>query len=212
MLSHMPQQLNNREMCKIVPWSDDHFSYKGNTYCPKILIMGSKTICEVHFRFVTGVMRKLPATCNVYAATVWPVLVTEAISSLPHLTHVSVVIMSAMASRVTGVAMVCSIVCSGADHRKHQSSASLAFVRRIHRRPWKILSFDDVIMTFLSKMNAQLPFQIFKHSYLIAAAGVFRYSDTCSLQTCFKGVVWYICEIKEGLNQKICVFLIRQRT
>ena len=100
MLLHMPQQLNNREMCKIVPWSDDHFSYKGNTYCPKILIMGSKTICEVHSRFVTGVvLRKLPATCNVYAATVWPVLVTEAISSLPHVTYVSVVIMSAMASR-----------------------------------------------------------------------------------------------------------------
>ena len=30
---------------------------------------------------------------------------------------------------------VCSSICSGADQRKHQSSASLAFVREIHRWP-----------------------------------------------------------------------------
>ena len=41
--------------------------------------------------------------------------------------------MSAMASQITGVLMVCSTVCSGLDQRKHQSSASLAFVGRIHR-------------------------------------------------------------------------------
>ena len=36
-------------------------------------------------------------------------------------------------NQITGVSIVCSTVCSGADHRKHQSSASLAFVRGIHR-------------------------------------------------------------------------------
>ena len=46
--------------------------------------------------------------------------------------HCSGVIMSAMASQITCVSIVCSIVCSGADQRKHQSSASLAFVRGIH--------------------------------------------------------------------------------
>ena len=45
------------------------------------------------------------------------------------------VIMSAMASHITGVSIVCSTVGSGADQRKHQSSASLAFVRGIHRWP-----------------------------------------------------------------------------
>ena len=40
-------------------------------------------------------------------------------------------IVSAMAIQITGVSMVCSAVCSGADQRKHQSSASLAFVRWI---------------------------------------------------------------------------------
>ena len=50
-------------------------------------------------------------------------------------THYSDVIISAMASQITGVSIVYSTVCSGADHRKHQSSVSLAFVRGIHRWP-----------------------------------------------------------------------------
>ena len=36
--------------------------------------------------------------------------------------------MGAMASQITGVSMAFSTVCSGADQRKYQSSASLAFV------------------------------------------------------------------------------------
>ena len=47
--------------------------------------------------------------------------------------HYSDVIMGGMASQITGVTIVYSAVCSGADERKHQSSTSLAFVRRIHR-------------------------------------------------------------------------------
>ena len=43
--------------------------------------------------------------------------------------------MSAMASQITGVLIVCSIVCSGADQRKHQSPTSLAFVKGIYRWP-----------------------------------------------------------------------------
>ena len=45
--------------------------------------------------------------------------------------------MSTMPSHITGVSIVFSTVC---NQRKHQSSASLAFVRGIHRLP-----FDDVI-------------------------------------------------------------------
>ena len=40
-----------------------------------------------------------------------------------------------MTSQITGVWVVYSCVCSGADQIKHQSSASLAFVRGIHRWP-----------------------------------------------------------------------------
>ena len=40
-----------------------------------------------------------------------------------------------MVSQITGVPIVCSTVCPGADQGKHQGSASLAFVRGIHRSP-----------------------------------------------------------------------------
>ena len=64
--------------------------------------------------------------------------------------------MGAMAFQITSLSIVYPTVCSGADQRKHQSSASLAFVRGIHRWPvnsphkWpvtrKMFPFDDVIM------------------------------------------------------------------
>ena len=41
-------------------------------------------------------------------------------------------------SQITGVSIVYSTVCSGADQRKHQSFASLAFVRGLHR--WSVNS------------------------------------------------------------------------
>ena len=47
--------------------------------------------------------------------------------------HYSDVIMSIIASQITGVSIVYSTVCSSADQRKHQSPASLALVRGIHR-------------------------------------------------------------------------------
>ena len=63
--------------------------------------------------------------------------------------------MGTMASQITSLTIVYSTVYSGADQRKHQSSASLAFVRGIHRSPvnsprkWpvtrKMFPFDDVI-------------------------------------------------------------------
>ena len=49
--------------------------------------------------------------------------------------HYNDVIKSAMASQITGISIVCSIVGSVADQRTHQSSASLAFVQGIHRWP-----------------------------------------------------------------------------
>ena len=43
--------------------------------------------------------------------------------------------MGAIASQITSVTIVYSTDYSDADQRKHQSSASLAFVRGIHRVP-----------------------------------------------------------------------------
>ena len=47
-------------------------------------------------------------------------------------------IMSAMASQITSLTIVYSIVHSGADQRKHQNSSSSVFVRGIHR--WQVNS------------------------------------------------------------------------
>ena len=73
-----------------------------------------------------------------------------------YICHYDDVIRDAMASQITSLTIVYSTVYSGADQRKHQSSASLAFVRGIRRGPvksphkWsvtrKMFPFDDVIM------------------------------------------------------------------
>ena len=49
--------------------------------------------------------------------------------------HYNDVIKGTIASQITSLTIVYSIVYSDADQRKHQSSASLAFVRGIHRGP-----------------------------------------------------------------------------
>ena len=74
--------------------------------------------------------------------------------------HYHDVLMGAIASQITSLTIVYSTVYSGADQRKHQSSASLAFVLGIHRWPvnsphkWpvtrKMFPFDDVIMILIS--------------------------------------------------------------
>ena len=73
--------------------------------------------------------------------------------------HYSDVIMSAMVSNHWR--LVCPTACSGTDQRKHQSSASLASVRGIHRWPvnslhkgpvtWKMFPFDDVACSLYSE-------------------------------------------------------------
>ena len=73
--------------------------------------------------------------------------------------------MGAMASQITSLTIVYSIAYSGADQRKHQSSASLAFVQGIPRWPvnsphkWpvtpKMFPFDDVIVKYLHLIDSQ---------------------------------------------------------
>ena len=67
--------------------------------------------------------------------------------------------MGAVASQITSLLIVYLTVYLGEDQIKHQSSASLAFVWGIHRRPmnsphkWpvtrKMFSLDDVIMPMI---------------------------------------------------------------
>ena len=75
--------------------------------------------------------------------------------------------MTMMASQITSLTIVYLIVYSGIDQRKHQSSASPAFVRGIHRWPvnsphkWpvtrKMFPFDDVIMYYYLATIDQIP-------------------------------------------------------
>ena len=71
--------------------------------------------------------------------------------------HYNDVIMTTMVSQIINLTIVYSTVYSGTDERKHQNSASLTFVRGIHRVPvnspnkrpatQKMFQFYDVIMS-----------------------------------------------------------------
>ena len=88
-----------------------------------------------------------------------PARILNSTGSTIHPNHYNDVIMGAIASQITSLMIVYSTVYSDADQRKHQSSASLAFVWGIHRglvkspRKWpvtrKMFPFDDVIMIYL---------------------------------------------------------------
>ena len=75
--------------------------------------------------------------------------------------HYNDVITGAIASQITSLTIVYWTIFSDVEQRKHQSSASLAFVRGIHRGPvnsphkwpvtWKMSPFDDVIMFMETK-------------------------------------------------------------
>ena len=90
-------------------------------------------VFQLPFRFCTGHVHRQNVLCHYYD-----------------------VIMNTIASQITSLTIVYLTVNSGTDQRKHQSSASLAFVRGIHRRPVnsphkgpvtrKMFPFDDVIM------------------------------------------------------------------
>ena len=80
--------------------------------------------------------------------------------------------MTMLASQITSLTVVFSIVYSGVNQRKHQSSASLAFVREIHRGPvnfphkWpvtrKMFPFDDVIMFWMQMSSKTTTLELHK--------------------------------------------------
>ena len=97
--------------------------------------------------------------------------------------------MGSIASQITNLTIVYSIFYSDADQRKHQSSASLAFVRGIHRAPvnsshkWPVtrnmFPFDDVIM-FWCWLSLCVPFTnslIAYNSFMLVATfiGIFHF-------------------------------------
>ena len=107
--------------------------------------------------------------------------------------HYDDIIMSTMASQITSLTSVYWIVYSGTDQRRHQSSASLAFVRGIHRSPvnspqkvpvtWKMSPFDDVIM-ILPVMRDHLSWQTtgFNGHFIKVSVYVCIFSQLLSLR------------------------------
>ena len=103
------------------------------------------------FIFFTWHMTQHSHLMGVFTTSVLLVDVTENTCM-----HYNDVIMGAIESQITGLTIVNSVVYSGADQRKHESSASLAFVQGLHRgsmnslHKWpvtrKMFPFDDVIM------------------------------------------------------------------
>ena len=77
--------------------------------------------------------------------------------------HYNDVIMTTMASQITSLTAVYSTVYSDADHRKHQSSASLACVWGIHQIPdcpdptnYPGMHYNDVIMSTMASQITSL--------------------------------------------------------
>ena len=116
----------------------------------RIVIFG---LMSTYCKYPPHLCRRTLGTLSKYnllrASQIWSLV---CVVSTPK--HYDDVIMGAMASQITSLTIVYSTVYSGADQRKHQSSASLAFVRGIHLGPvisphkWpvmrKMFPFDDV--------------------------------------------------------------------
>ena len=108
-----------------------------------------------------------------------------------HLVHYCDVTMASTESQIIRLTIVYSTVYSDADQRKYQSSASLAFVRGIHRWPvksphkWpvttKMFPFDDVIMMDILQPSVIVSIVAYHNGfsgtngyiYLIALIGIF---------------------------------------
>ena len=119
--------------------------------------------------------------------------------------------MGTVASQITSLTIVYSTIYSDADQRKHQSSASLAFVRGIHRGPvnslhkWSVtlkmfFRFDDVIMESCRDGGATTTKLVWDHRQQWERIWGYYYA---SLRSIFAlGGRWYISN--SSINVEIC--------
>ena len=95
--------------------------------------------------------------------------------------HYDDAIMGTMASQITSLTIVYSTVHLGVDQSRHQSSASLAFVRGIHRGPVnsphkgsvtrKMFPFDDVIMIIHARKAQFIEWTLWNKKWMQPALG-----------------------------------------
>ena len=129
--------------------------------------------------------------------------------------HYSDVIMGAIASQITSLTIVYSTFYSDADHRKHRSSASLAFVREIHRGPvnfhtngqWRGKCFHLMKSSCQHTTNHKLGIEdiLYKHKTFF-----FTLANSTSWKWC-SCIFCIICvRVDNGSNAKIMItWLIR---
>ena len=114
--------------------------------------------------------------------------------------HYNDVMMGVMASQITSLTIVYSTVYSGTDQRKHQSSASLAFLWGIHRWPVnylhkcpttrKMFPFDDVIM-FWRSLWVHIDIQCSIHQDVTALVDLDIFTQYPQLACCKFGICVY---------------------
>ena len=171
----------SRNACKttsLVFWNFP-FLHKAVGCWPQILSM--KWLIHCKYIYILYIYTNIILMCLQLWTTkgcFWPRRTFFEITGL----HYNDVIMSPIASQFTSLTIVYSTVYSGADQRKHQSSASLAFVRGTHRWPVnsphkgpitrKMFPFDDVIMELVAM---RLPYVAFTFPSRIIG-GVFKTS------------------------------------
>ena len=124
-----------------------------------LLVVSSKKGWLCHFNAPSGCLLEERFTYPSYRWLSARLQYLRCYNALTKLQYYNDVIMSAIASQITSLTIVYSTIYSDADQRKHQSSASLAFVRGIHRGPvnsphkWpvtrKMSPFNDVIMSLV---------------------------------------------------------------
>ena len=120
--------------------------------------------------------------------------------------------MGAIASQITSLTIVYSTLYADADQRKHQSSASLAFVRGIHRgsvnSPYKwpvtrkMFPFDEVIM---NSKECQNKHETHLTCTICVLLMVFFFLCHVFATSLFSRGNWYLCEYIWTMCTKYCV-------
>ena len=102
----------------------------GNTWSQGINNHGNNTVLQEYSIFSTRGININDKSYLIQSNSIQSKAVSSAVCK-----HYNDIIVSASASQITIFTIVYSTIYSGVDQRKHQSSASLVFVRGIHRWP-----------------------------------------------------------------------------
>ena len=124
----------------ITSWTFTHHLTVNNQFNRHKVLQWTTFVCYLvsctfrqFYRFIVlpNAVEKYPSSTKIHRQL--------AIAHIKYLLYIKMhyddIIMGAMASQITSLTIVYSTAHSGADQRKHQSSASLAFVRGIPRWP-----------------------------------------------------------------------------